>query len=75
MKESEAKKKICPIITAPVFDGSGHPDTHGISYEPYECLGSDCVMWNKHETEDGSSCGDCGLKAHSDHSGRYRYMQ
>lgn len=66
MKESEAKKKVCPVLsTSVVVEGEPYagPEVGTILTE---CIGSDCKLWRKFGIEvdlpQGTvSRGDCGL--------------
>lgn len=42
MLESEAKTKICPIMTRVFNENPGH----------INCCGSECVMWDQHHEVD-----------------------
>jgi hypothetical protein len=59
MKESEARTKVCPLLSTTVYDSykSGQ-----IDYRVF-CMASECMMWNE-ERKSGNTTykGGCGMK-------------
>jgi hypothetical protein len=54
MKEEEARKKICPIMSRPVEDKEAENEEYYLA--TIRCKVSECMFWVWHQDKSGGRC-------------------